>query len=136
VKRLLVFLFAFGLAMSACSKEKAAEGPRVEQPCATRPITNPNLPSSFPAIDDVIWTASHTAGGMQVVNGHTDRALAVLFEEMKEKFSGGGYSAAKSERDLHHAEVNFDGAKYNGQVALTEECNGRTSMRITIRRKS
>ena len=55
---------------------------------------------------------------------------------MKQKFSAGGYSVTKSERDPHDAEVNFSSATNTGQVALAEECQGRRSVRVTIRPKS
>jgi hypothetical protein len=100
------------------------------------PIADPKFPAGFPDISDVTWTASQSAGPSQVVSGYTGDALADLFKEMKEKFGEGEYKVAKSERDPHDAEVNFTSDKYDGQVRLAEECQGRQSVVITIRPKS
>ncbi len=54
---------------------------------------------------------------------------------MKDKFGSGGFKVDKSERDPHDAEVNFSGDKVTGQVRLSEECQGRTSVTVTIRPK-
>ena len=54
---------------------------------------------------------------------------------MKEKFGEGGYTVDKSERDPHDAEVNFSSSTNTGQVRLAEECQGRTSVVVTIRPK-
>ncbi|MFN2613571.1 MAG: hypothetical protein ABR552_01970 [Actinomycetota bacterium] len=99
------------------------------------PIAGPKFPTPFPEIDDVTWTSNQTAGPTQVIQGYTGDALGDLFGEMKEKFDGNGFSVAKSERDPHDAEVNFEGAKNNGQVRLAEECQGRTAVTISIRPK-
>jgi hypothetical protein len=140
VKRTVLAVCVLGLALGGCGdkdKGKESADQRGRQPCAgvPSPIADPKFPSGFPSIGDVTWTASQTAGPTQVVNGYTGDAIGDLFRELKEKFSEGGYTVAKSERDPHDAEVNFAGLNNTGQVALAEECQGRTSVRVTIRPK-
>jgi len=139
VKRTLIIMLGFGLLLMGCSseKEKESEGLRGEQACVSvpSPIAEPGFPSGFPEIGDVTWIATAKAGPSQVINGYTGDDLGDLFNEMKEKFAEGGYSVTKSERDPHDAEVNFSSATNTGQIALAEECQGRTSVRITLRPK-
>jgi hypothetical protein len=137
-KKVFVVTMMLGLVLTACSekeKEEDREGLRGQEPCVTTPtpIADPKFPTPFPEIDDVTWTATNEAGPSRIVQGYTGDALPDLFNEMKERFSGNGFSVTKEERDPHDAEVNFAGAKNNGQVRLAEECQGRTSVTITIR---
>jgi hypothetical protein len=133
----LVFVFSLALVLVACGGDKESEGTGLggEQACVQTPapIADPKFPAGFPSITDVTWTASQQAGPTLVVSGYTGDALDALFNEMKEKFGEGGYSVAKDERDPHDAEVNFTSDKYDGQVRLAEECQGRRSVVITIR---
>jgi hypothetical protein len=139
IKRLCVVVLLLGLVLSACGDDddenEDGEGLRGEQPCldTPAPIEDPMLPTPFPEIDDVTWTATNAAGPSRVVNGYTSDALDDLFEEMKEKFETEGYSVTKSEHDPHDAEVNFSSDNNSGQVRLGEECQGRRSVTITIR---
>jgi hypothetical protein len=129
----LVCLIVLSLGLVACGdKDRGLKG---EEACLQTPppIAEPKFPAGFPSIDDVVWTASNQAGPTLIVAGRTGDALEDLFKEMKEKFSGGGYSVAKSERDPHDAEVNFTSASYTGQVQLAEECQGRRSVVIKVR---
>jgi len=126
------------LALAACGEKDKGEGLKGEQACVQTPapIADPNFPAGFPAITDVIWTASQTAGPTLLVSGYTGDALEDLFKEMKEKFATGGYAVAKSEKDPHDAEVNFTSSGYDGQVSLAEECQGRRSVVVRVRPKS
>jgi hypothetical protein len=140
-KAVIVFAAIGSMALVACGdKDKAGEGEGLRAgercPQTPAPIADPKFPAGFPSITDVTWTASQSAGPSQVVSGYTGDALEDLFREMKEKFGEGGYSVAKSERDPHDAEVNFTSDKYDGQVRLAEECQGRNSVVTTFRPKS
>jgi hypothetical protein len=135
---LLVVLATAG----ACSKNAlpSADGSesiglRGQQPCLTTPspIAQPTFAAGFPSIGDVTWTADQPAGPSRVISGYTGDALEDLFNEMKDKFAQGGYAVTKSERDPHDAEVNFESKDNNGQVRLAEECQGRTSVVLTLR---
>lgn len=134
LERALLAGVLLGLVLVACSPKEASEG----TPCGTTPapIADPKFPTPFPAIDGVTWTATNQAGPSQIVQGFSAAALTDLFEELKVEFGGGGFSVEKDERDPHDAEVNFVGEDVRGQVRLGEECQGRTSVTITIRPKS
>lgn len=139
-KRIIVTTLVLVLVLTACSdskEESETEGLRGQAACVQTPapIADPTFPTPFPDIDDVTWTATNQAGPTLVVQGYTGDALSDLFREMKEKFSEGGFVVEKSERDPHDAEVNFADSKSSGQVRLAEECQGRTSVTITIRPK-
>jgi len=140
LKKIVVSVLMLGLVLTACSKKEkdaAAEGLRGQAACLTTPspIAEPTFPAGFPSIGDVTWTANNQAGPSQIIQGYTGDALEDLFKEMKEKFAEGGYTVAKSERDPHDAEVNFSSGQNTGQVRLAEECQGRTSVTLTIRPK-
>jgi len=139
LKRIVVITIMLGLVLAACSdkKEEDKDGLRGQAGCVQTPapIADPKFPTPFPEIDDVTWTATNEAGPTLIVTGYTGDALSDLFREMKEKFGEGGFVVEKSERDPHDAEVNFADAKSSGQVRLAEECQGRTSVTITIRPK-
>jgi hypothetical protein len=140
-KVLIVVSVVFALALVACGdkdKVESGDGSDGEQACVQTPapIAEPKFPAGFPSITGVTWTASQQAGPTLVVSGYTGDALEDLFKKMKEKFAEGGYSVAKDERDPHDAEVNFTSDKYDGQVRLAEECQGRRSVVITVRPKS
>jgi hypothetical protein len=138
----VVIAVVAGLALTACSdkdKDSESEGLRGAQPCLTTPSPIPEsavkFPTPFPAIDDVTWNGSVLAGPSRIVDGYTGDDLTDLYNEMKSKFAAGGYSVTKAEHDPHDAEVNFSSANNTGQVALSEECQGRTAVHITIRPK-
>jgi len=140
MKRIVVTMIMLGLVLAACSDKRQdsdKEGLRGQAGCVQTPapIADPKFPTPFPEIDDVTWTATNEAGPTRVVTGYTGDALGDLFREMKEKFGEGGFVVEKSERDPHDAEVNFADSKSSGQVRLAEECQGRTSVTITIRPK-
>ncbi|MCA1833576.1 MAG: hypothetical protein ABR548_08005 [Actinomycetota bacterium] len=138
LKKIIVVSMLLGLALTGCSKKEAGDNEgRAGEPCLTQPtpIGDPKFPTPFPEIDDVTWSQTNEAGPSRIVQGFTGDALPDLFNEMKEKFGEGGYAVDKSERDPHDAEVNFSSAKNTGQVRLAEECQGRTSVTITIRPK-
>ena len=132
-KRVLIASVALGLVLTACSTKRESEG----NPCVTTPasIADPKLPTPFPEMTGVTWTATNQAGPSEIVQGYTGDTLTDAFRQMKEKFGKDGFSVEKDERDPHDAEVNFVGAQVRGQVRLGEECHGRTSVRITIRPK-
>lgn len=139
LKKMVVATIMLGLVLAACSdsKDEDKEGLRGLAGCVQTPapIADPTFPTPFPEIDDVTWTATNQAGPTLVVTGYTGDALGDLFNEMKEKFGGDGYTVEKDERDPHDAEVNFASANNTGQVRLAEECQGRTSVTITVRPK-
>jgi hypothetical protein len=126
------------LAFVACSEKDEGEGLKGQDAClqTPAPIADPKFPAGFPDISDVTWTASQTAGPTQVVTGYTGDALDDLYRENKERFDKGGYKVTRSEKDPHDAEVAFANDKVTGQVQLSEECQGRRAVRVTIRPKS
>jgi hypothetical protein len=136
---LLALVLVMGIGLVACG-DKKEEGERLkgESPCVQTPapVADPTFPAGFPEMNDVIWTASNQAGPTLIAQGYTGDPLDDLFREMKEKFGEGGYSVAKEERDPHDAEVNFTSDRYDGQVRLAEECQGRRSVVVTVRPKS
>ena len=139
MKKIVFVTIVLGFVLAACSdsKESDKEGLRGLAACVSTPtpIAEPKFPTPFPAIDDVTWTATNQAGPTLIALGYTDHALPELFTEMKDRFGKGGFVVEKSERDPHDAEVNFAGSTTTGQVRLAEECQGRTSVSITVRPK-
>lgn len=140
MKKTILFGLVLMMSLAACGesereKEKDGEGMRGEQACLTTPapIADPRFPAGFPEIGDVTFTGSQDAGPSKVITGYTGDALEDLYREMKEKFGEGSYSVTKAEQDPHDFEVNFSGNESTGQVRVSEECQGRRAVTITIR---
>lgn len=123
--------------LAACSNN-GSNGLRGQVPCLTTPspIADPAFPALFPQINDFTWTSSQKAGPSLIVQGYSGDALEDIYREMQDNFETRGYHVVKKERDPHDAEVNFSGAQNEGQVRLSEECQGRTALTLTIRPKS
>jgi hypothetical protein len=132
---MVVLVLLASLVLAACSEsEKEAEGNA--GPCGTAPATlatAPVLPAGFPSPSQVAYTATETAGPSTIVKGYWSGDLEAAFDGYKAAFQGAGYTVTKDEKEADDAEVNFSGGSSTGQVKLVTECEGRTSLTITVR---
>jgi hypothetical protein len=116
------------------SDEAEREG--ASQACPTAPTAmsgDPMLPAGFPTPDEVTYTGEKESGPSTIVDGYWDGDIEEAFEGYKEAFDGAGYDVTKDEQEEFDAEVNFAGGESDGQVKLIQECEGRTSVSITVR---
>ena len=136
-----VLLAAIGMmVLGACSEnegERAREGGEGGRsdcgPAPTAASESPTLPSGFPSPEEVTYTGSSQAGPSTIVNGYWDGDLAEAFDAYKEGFESAGYTVTKDEMEEDDGEVGFSGGDSTGQVKLEEECEGRTTITITVR---
>jgi hypothetical protein len=139
MKRVVALCLLAGLVTAACSKsekESEAEGEGSQAPCAAASAavaTPPALPAGFPTPTDVTYTATEVAGPSTIVEGYWNGGLEDAFEGYKDAFEQAGYDVTGDEKEEDDAEVNFSGGSSTGQVKLVSSCEGRTSVRITIR---
>ena len=120
-----------------CSDKEDEEGLAGKEACGPAPaaVATTGLADNFPKPNGVVYTTSAAQGPSTSVEGYADRDLAGLFNDYKSTLNQAPFGVTKSERDAHDAEVNFAGPGNTGQVALTEQCKGRTGIRITVRPK-
>jgi hypothetical protein len=137
MKRGVVLSLIAVLVLASCSKgEKEAEGEEAKGTCGPAPAAlaaPPSLPSGFPTPSEVTYTGTEAAGPSTIVEGFWAGDLEDAFEGYKDAFEKAGYSVTKDEKEEDDAEVNFSGGNSTGQVKLGIECQGRTSVQITVR---
>jgi hypothetical protein len=118
--------------LTACSKkDKGEEG--AGKPCGPAPTALITPSITFPAGEGVAYTSSKAEGPSTILEGFANADLAEVYDNYKTLLGSGGYSVTKSEKEEDDAEVNFSGNRTTGQVKLVTECEGRTSITITIR---
>ncbi|GAC1419149.1 MAG: hypothetical protein NVSMB57_13590 [Actinomycetota bacterium] len=141
MRRATVLLVLVTLSMAACSKAEnekdKGEASASTKACGPAPaaIANPKLPAGFPSLPNVTWSSTKTAAATTIATGYAAATLDATFTSMKATMARGDYKLGKSEKDAHDAEVGFTSAKNDCQIRLGEECEGRTSVTLTIRPK-
>jgi hypothetical protein len=123
---------------AACGGEEGEEAEReaAGKECGAAPAAmsgDPTLPEGFPTPSEVTYTGEEESGPSNIVEGHWDGEIEDAYEGYKSAFDDAGYDVTKDEREEVDAEVNFAGGGSDGQVKLIQECEGRTSVSITIR---
>jgi hypothetical protein len=136
VKRALIVAVVAALALTAChDKGEEDEGPLPS--CGAAPTAlsaAPSLPAGFPTLGQLTFTGSSAAGPSTIVTGFWTGDLDSAYNGFKAAFPTAGYQVTHTEMDAHDAEVNFSGGDTSGdQVKLTESCQGRVDVSITLR---
>ena len=134
---LLLGTLVAAFAAAGCGGEdEEAEKEGASGACPTAPAAmsgQPTLPAGFPTPSEVTYTAERESGPSTIVDGFWEGDIEAAFDGYKEAFDGAGYDVTKDEQEEFDAEVNFAGGETDGQVKLIQECDGRTSVSITIR---
>ena len=146
MRRLLIVLLPIVLVFVACGKdsksesasekEKDSEEAKAGETCPAMPAAltgDTGLPSQFPTVDNLRYTATRKAGPSAIVTGFVESDLGDAYTEWKAALDKAPYSVTKSEKDPHDAEVNFSGQQTTGQIRLGELCKSRTSVQVTAR---
>jgi hypothetical protein len=123
---------------AGCGGKEGEEAERAAatKACGAAPAAmsgEPTLPDSFPSPSEVTYTAEKESGPSTIVEGYWDGDIDDAFDGYKTAFDDAGYDVTKDEHEEVDAEVNFAGGGSDGQVKLIQECEGRTSVSITIR---
>jgi hypothetical protein len=126
-----------GVTLHACGGASPAGGSRrTLRECGPAPTAlspGPELPPNFPTPEGVVYTGVEQAGPTTIVHGFVSSDLETTFEAYKRAFSDAGFHVTRDEIEDVDAEVNWAGGGADGQVKLLAECEGRLSVRITVR---
>jgi hypothetical protein len=103
-----------------------------KEPATSKPT---GLPSSFPEPAQLTVTAVHKEGPTTEVEGYLSADFPEAYTSYGAAVTKAGYTVLHKERDPHDAEINYQGASRQGQIALKENCTeeGVTRVRITSR---
>ena len=115
------------------AKEAEEENKEAGIPCkvaATSEATG--LPDSFPLPDGVTITNVDKDGPTTVVEGYWGVDLDKAFEEYEAAVEKASYTVLKTDHEAHDAEINYKGAKRQGQIALRETCSESDTIRVRI----
>jgi len=126
---LLALLASLVLAAAGCGgggdKESEAANPQAKAACDGSALTEaPNLPASFPMVEETTLTTQSTQGPTQVVEGYWDGDLKEAHDEYVKEFEAAGYKVLFEELEDHDSEVSWSGEGRTGQVALRDDCGG------------
>jgi hypothetical protein len=118
---------AFGVA--GCGgggdKESEAANPQAKAACDGTALTaKPNLPASFPMVENTTLTKQSTQGPSEVVEGYWSGDLKEAHDEYVKEFKAAGYDVLFEELEDHDSEVSWKGEGRTGQVALRDDCGG------------
>jgi hypothetical protein len=127
---------AFGVA--GCGGDKQSEeaaNPHAQAACDGSALSGtPNLPASFPMVENTTLTKQSTRGPSEVVEGYWTGDLKEAHDEYVKEFEAAGYKVLFEELEDHDSEVSWQGEGRTGQVALREDCDdGKIYVHITNR---
>lgn len=92
----------------------------------------PDLPASFPQVENVTYTKQRTQGPTQVVEGYFEGSLEDAYDEYKKELQAAGFKILFDEIEEHDSEVSWEGEGRSGQVALREECGSDDKLYVHI----
>jgi hypothetical protein len=92
----------------------------------------PDLPASFPQVENVTYTKQRTQGPTQVVEGYFKGSLEDAYDEYKKELQAAGFKILFDEIEEHDSEVSWEGEGRSGQVALREECGSDDKLYVHI----
>src|SRR4051812_29454960 len=126
---LVCVLAALAFGISGCGgggdEEPEAPNPQAKAACAASPLSaKPNLPASFPMVENTTLTKQTTQGPSEVVEGYWTGDLEEAHDEYVKEFEATGYKVLFEELEEHDSEVSWQGEGRTGQVALREDCDG------------
>jgi hypothetical protein len=123
-------LAAIALGVAGCGggdndKESEAANPQAKAACdGTALSAKPNLPPSFPMVEETTLTKQSTQGPTEVVEGYWKGDLKEAHDEYVKEFKAAGYQVLFEELEDHDSEVSWKGEGRTGQVALRDDCGG------------
>ena len=91
--------------------------------------------ASFPKPAQLTITAVRKEGPTTEVDGYVSADFPEAYTSYGAAVTKSGYTVLHKERDAHDAEINYQGAGRQGQIALKENCSeeGVTRIHITSR---
>ncbi len=95
----------------------------------------PSLPAGFHDVGSITWVHTGTSGPTKTSDGFSSHSIESMHDDYVQAFQGAGWSVLFEELEQHDSEVSYktkDGTR-EGQVALRECDNGKTSVHVTNR---
>ena len=122
-------LAAAALGIAGCGgggdKKSEAANPQAKVACAATALSaKPNLPVSFPMVEQTTLTKQSTQGPTAVVEGYWSGDVQEAHDEYVKEFKAAGYKVLFEELEDHDSEVSWQGEGRTGQVALRDDCGG------------
>jgi ABC-type glycerol-3-phosphate transport system substrate-binding protein len=138
--RQVALLSALALALLAAAgcggggeKESEPANPQAQKACNGTALSEaPNLPASFPMVENTTLTQQSTQGPTEVVEGYWEGDLKEAHDEYVKEFEAAGYKVLFEELEDHDSEVSWQGEGRSGQVALREECGDNDTIYVHI----
>jgi hypothetical protein len=93
---------------------------------------DPELPASFPQVEDVTYTKQRTQGPTQVVEGYFEGSVKDAHDEYLNELEAAGFKILFEELEEHDSEVSWQGEGRSGQVALREDCGSDDKIYVHI----
>lgn len=120
---------AFGVAGCGGGGDKNSEteaaNPQAKAACDGSALSGtPNLPASFPMVEETTLTKQSKQGPTDVVEGYWKGDLKEAHDEYVKEFNAAGYKVLFEELEDHDSEVSWQGEGRSGQVALRDDCGG------------
>ena len=92
----------------------------------------PDLPASFPMVENVTYTKQSKQGPTTVVEGFFEGSLEDAYDEYKKELEAAGFKILFDELEEHDSEVSWEGEGRSGQVALREDCGSDDKIYVHI----
>ena len=92
----------------------------------------PDLPASFPMVENVTYTKQSKQGPTTVVEGYFEGSLQDAYDEYKKELEAAGFKILFDEIEDHDSEISWEGEGRSGQVALREECGSDDKIYVHI----
>ena len=125
---LVCVLAAVAFGAVGCGGDKQSEdaaNPQAQVACDGSPLSGtPNLPASFPMVENTTLTKQSTQGPTEVVEGYFRGSLEEAHEDFEEEVEGAGFEVLSDELEEDDSEVSWSGEGRTGQVALRDDCGG------------
>jgi hypothetical protein len=133
-------VLALALAVAGCGGgggESEGENSELNQQaiaaCNGSPLGEaPNLPASFPQVEQVTYTKQSKRGPTTVVEGYYEGSLQDAYDEYEKELEGAGFKILFDEIEEHDSEISWSGQGRSGQVALREECGSDDKLYVHI----
>jgi hypothetical protein len=136
---LLALLASLLLLVAACGggEKKGEEGggasAQATAACNGSPLKEaPNLPASFPMVEDTTFTKQSTQGPTEIVEGYWSGSLEDAHDEYKKELQAAGFDIVFDELEDHDSEVSWKGEGRTGQVAMREDCGDSDKIYVHI----
>lgn len=113
--------------------ETEAENPQAQAACNGSAMSEaPNLPASFPMVENITYTKQSTQGPSEVVEGYFEGSVKDAHDEYLKELKAAGYTILFEELEEHDSEVSWKGEGRTGQVALREDCGSGDKIYVHI----